>query len=126
MQRSRASPGSAPGCTIPGRARHRTAAGSPDLPVYGDLLYQGELLERRLSPPPALGLEAGRNIAATLALAVAALHRAGIIHRDVEPDNVILESDRSLKLPGLENLPPDESTAPDPTWLHCSCAKPQQ
>ena len=54
-------------------------------------LYQGELLERRLSRPPALGLEEGRNIAVTLARAVAALHHAGIIHRDIKPDNVILE-----------------------------------
>jgi serine/threonine protein phosphatase PrpC len=79
-------------------------------------LYQGELLEARLSRYPALGLEAGRNIAVTLARAVAALHRAGIIHRDIKPDNVILESGGALKLidlgvvrvPGLENFPPDE------------------
>ena len=54
-------------------------------------LYQGELLETRLSRSPALGLEEGRNIAIKLARAVAALHRAGIIHRDIKPDNVILE-----------------------------------
>jgi serine/threonine protein phosphatase PrpC len=77
-------------------------------------LYQGELLERRLSRPPALGLEEGRNIAVTLARAVAALHHAGIIHRDIKPDNVILEGGGSLKLidlgvvrvPGLEEFPP--------------------
>ncbi len=79
-------------------------------------LYQGELLETRLSRSPALGLEEGRNIAVTLARAVAALHRAGIIHRDIKPDNVILEGGGSLKLidlgvvrvPGLENFPPAE------------------
>jgi serine/threonine protein phosphatase PrpC len=79
-------------------------------------LYQGELLATRLSRPPALGLEEGRNIAVRLARAVAALHRAGIIHRDIKPDNVILEGGESLKLidfgivrvPGLENFPPDE------------------
>src|SRR5499427_2166024 len=78
-------------------------------------LYQGELLERRLSRPPALGLEEGRNIAVTLARGVAALHRAGIIHRDIKPDNVILEGGGSLKLidlgvvrvPGLEEFPPE-------------------
>ena len=57
-------------------------------------LYQGELLETRLSRSPALGLEEGRNIAVALARAVAALHRAGIIHRDIKPDNVILEGGR--------------------------------
>jgi serine/threonine protein phosphatase PrpC len=75
-------------------------------------LYQGELLETRLSRPPALGLEEGRNITVTLARAVAALHRSGIIHRDIKPDNIILESNGSLKLidlgiirvPGLEDF----------------------
>jgi serine/threonine protein phosphatase PrpC len=79
-------------------------------------LYQGELLETRLSRSPALGLEEGRNITVKLARAVAALHRAGIIHRDIKPDNVILEGGGSLKLidlgvvriPALETGPPTE------------------
>jgi serine/threonine protein phosphatase PrpC len=78
-------------------------------------LYQGELLETRLSRSPALGLEEGRNITVKLARAVAALHRAGIIHRDIKPDNVILEGGGQLKLidlgvvrvPGLEEFPPE-------------------
>src|SRR6516165_815241 len=78
-------------------------------------LYQGELLETRLSRSPALGLEEGRDIAVKLARAAAALHRVGIIHRDIKPDNVILESGGSLKLidlgvvrvPGLEDFPPE-------------------
>lgn len=77
-------------------------------------LYQGELLETRLARPPAMGLEEGRNIAIKLARAAAALHHAGIIHRDIKPDNVILEREGSLKLidlgvvrvPGLEDFPP--------------------
>ena len=79
-------------------------------------LYQGELLETRLARRPALGLEEGRNIAIKLARAAAALHRVGIIHRDIKPDNVILESEGSLKLidlgvvriPGLEDFPPED------------------
>ena len=78
-------------------------------------LYTGELLETRLSRRPMVGLEEGRNIAVKLAHALAVLHRAGIIHRDVKPDNVMLESGGSLKLldlgvvrlPGLEDFPPE-------------------
>jgi serine/threonine protein kinase len=79
-------------------------------------LYQGELLETRLARRPALGLEEGRNIAIKLARAAATLHRAGIVHRDIKPDNVILERGESLKLidfgvvriSGMEDSPAED------------------
>jgi serine/threonine protein phosphatase PrpC len=79
-------------------------------------LYQGELLETRLTRRPALGLEEGRQIAIGLARGVGALHRAGVIHRDIKPDNVMLEGGGSLKLldlgvvrvPGLEDAAPTD------------------
>lgn len=61
-------------------------------------LYHGELLETRLARSPGLTLEEARDTSVKLARAVAALHRAGVIHRDIKPDNVILESNGSLKL----------------------------
>jgi serine/threonine protein phosphatase PrpC len=77
-------------------------------------LYQGELLETRLARRPGIGLEEGRHIAIKLARGAGALHRVGIIHRDIKPDNVILEAEGSLKLidlgvvrvPGMEDFPP--------------------
>jgi hypothetical protein len=79
-------------------------------------LYRGELLQTRLARRPVVSLEEGRSVAIKLAHAVAALHRAGVIHRDIKPDNVILEPGGSLKLidlgvvriPGLEDGPPTE------------------
>jgi serine/threonine protein phosphatase PrpC len=79
-------------------------------------LYPGELLSSRLARRPMVGLEEGRNITIKLARGVAALHRAGIIHRDIKPDNIILESEGSLKLidlgvvrvPGMEDFPPED------------------
>jgi serine/threonine protein phosphatase PrpC len=86
-------------------------------------LYAGELLEARLARSPALGLEEGRDIAIRLARAIAALHRAGIIHRDIKPDNVILEGRGELKLidlgvvrvAGLEEFPPENIPG---TWAY--------
>jgi serine/threonine protein kinase len=77
-------------------------------------LYEGELLETRLSRRPQPGLEQAREIGVRLARGLGALHRIGIIHRDVKPDNVILESSGALKLVDLgtvriaelENGPP--------------------
>ncbi len=75
--------------------------------------YDGETLETRLRRSPKLGLGEGVRIATRLARAITALHRAGIIHRDIKPDNVILLNDGGLRLvdlgvcrvPHLEDFP---------------------
>ncbi len=74
-------------------------------------LVSGETLERRLLRRPALTLEEGRRVLTALARGAAALHRVGIVHRDIKPDNVMLANDGSptlldlgvVRLPGLED-----------------------
>ncbi len=74
--------------------------------------YDGETLERRLLRSP-ISLVEGVGVAIKLARAVDALHRAGVVHRDIKPDNVILTSDGGLRLvdlgvarvPRLEEFP---------------------
>ena len=74
-------------------------------------LYAGETLERRLSRRPALTLEEGRRIATAIARGAASLHRAGIVHRDIKPDNIMLIEGGAptlldlgiVRLPGLED-----------------------
>jgi serine/threonine protein phosphatase PrpC len=70
--------------------------------LYGVLpYYEGETLERRLLRRPQVPLSSGLDISIKLTKAVAALHRAGIVHRDVKPENVILEPGGGLKLVDL-------------------------
>lgn len=54
--------------------------------------YQGHTLESRLLRQPPVSLEEGTAIGITLAKAVYALNRLRIIHRDIKPDNVMLEA----------------------------------
>jgi serine/threonine protein phosphatase PrpC len=78
--------------------------------------YPGETLERRIARGPPMPLGPGVDIAVKLAKAVAALHRAGVVHRDIKPDNVILEPGGGLRLIdlGVARLPNlDDFAAPD-------------
>ena len=80
------------------------------MPFYGD-----DTLERRLLRGPPVRLAEGVAIATRLGKAVAALHRAGVVHRDIKPDNVILMPN-GLKLIdlGVARLPHlEEFAAPD-------------
>ncbi len=69
-------------------------------------LLEGETLEARMQRSP-LSIRGGLDIAVRLARGVAALHRRGIAHRDIKPDNVMLTTDGGLKLIdlGVARLP---------------------
>ena len=75
--------------------------------------YQGETLEQRLLRRPQVSRAEGIAIATKLAKGIAALHRAGVIHRDIKPHNVILQPGGGLKLidlgvarlPNIEDFP---------------------
>lgn len=63
--------------------------------------YPGQTLHARLAedgPPP---IAEGIDLALKIARGVMALHRAGVTHRDIKPDNVILQADGGLKLVDL-------------------------
>jgi serine/threonine protein phosphatase PrpC len=70
-------------------------------------LIEGTTLEARLMLSPRLALNEGVRIALQLARALLALHRSGVVHRDVKPDNIMLRSDGSLLLLdlGVARLP---------------------
>src|SRR3954451_24683925 len=72
------------------------------MPFYG-----GETLERRILRGPPFALLPGLEIATGLCKAVAALHRAGVVHRDIKPDNVILQPGGGVRLIdlGVARLP---------------------
>jgi serine/threonine protein phosphatase PrpC len=75
-------------------------------------LYVGRTLHAKIAEEP-FDIPSGLVLCIRLSKGVAALHRLGIAHRDIKPDNVILEADGGLKLIdlGVARLPRVEEFA---------------
>jgi serine/threonine protein phosphatase PrpC len=69
--------------------------------------YEGQTLHARLANEGGFDIRPGVETAIKLARAVEALHRQRITHRDIKPDNVVLEKSGGLKLIdlGVARLP---------------------
>ncbi|MFN7108562.1 MAG: bifunctional protein-serine/threonine kinase/phosphatase [Brevundimonas sp.] len=63
--------------------------------------HAGQTLHARLAEEGPFEIAEGIGVALRLSRAVSALHRAGVTHRDIKPDNVILETNGGLKLVDL-------------------------
>ena len=63
--------------------------------------HAGQTLHARLAEEGPFEIAEGIGVALRLSRAVSALHRAGVTHRDIKPDNVILEPQGGLKLVDL-------------------------
>src|SRR5262245_44283738 len=56
-------------------------------------LLQGESLAARMAHPPAIPLEELAHLAEMTLRGLAAVHDAGIVHRDLTPQNIFLQRD---------------------------------
>ncbi|WP_437074362.1 serine/threonine-protein kinase [Streptomyces sp. enrichment culture] len=87
-----------------GRLNHPNLVGVYDFGSQGGQLYlvmelvDGWSLAQERSMRGALPPREAADIAAQMAVGLAAAHRQGVIHRDIKPANVMLTADRTVKI----------------------------
>ncbi|MDT5268519.1 MAG: eukaryotic-like serine/threonine-protein kinase [Acidobacteriota bacterium] len=92
--------------------------------VIASEYIEGETLRERLSRGPLPPAEA-LDIAAQIASALRAAHEAGIVHRDVKPENVMLRPDGYVKVLdfGIAKLAPHRTNAAEENGQNGSTVK---
>ena len=88
--------------------------------VDGDLHYismeyvDGVTLKDLLRESGGLPVDVALDIAAQIVVGLAAIHDAGIMHRDVKPANLMRTAQRARQAHGLRNRQADRRESPSP------------
>jgi eukaryotic-like serine/threonine-protein kinase len=86
------------------RVTHRNVARTFELVHAGAVMFctmelvDGESLRGRLERGPSVGPRLAAWIASEVCAALAAAHAAGVVHRDIKPDNILLATDGRVVL----------------------------
>lgn len=88
----------------------------------------GQPLSKFLSPIAPFPLDQTVRIVRKVAEGLACVHRAGLVHRDIKPDNIILLKDGAVKVSdfGIAKLPDSSLTQAGEIWGSLQYMSPEQ